>query len=40
MDIYTDAIIDAVKTNDKDLNKVVLKIVENISNYYSLMHKE
>lgn len=39
MDIYTDAIIDAVKTNDTDLNKVVLKIVEKISNYYSFMHK-
>lgn len=39
MDIYTDAIIDAVKNNDTDLNKVVLKVVENISNYYSLMHK-
>lgn len=40
MDIYADAVCDAIKHNDTDLNKVVLKIVENISNYYSLMHKE
>lgn len=39
-DIYADAVCDAIKHNDTDLNKVVLKIVENISNYYSLMHKE
>lgn len=40
MNIYADAVCDAIKQNDTDLNKVVLKIVENISNYYSLMHKE
>lgn len=40
MDIYADAFCDAIKHNDTDLNKVVLKIVENISNYYSLMNKE
>ena len=40
MDIYADAVCDAIKHNDTDLNKVVLKIVENISNYYSLVHKE
>lgn len=39
MDIYKDAIVDAVNHNDTDLNKVVLKVVENISNYYSIMHK-
>lgn len=38
--IYTNAIIDAVTHNEKDINKVVLKVVENISNYYCLMHKE
>lgn len=40
MDVYSDAVCDAIKHNDTDLNNVVLKIVENISNYYSLMHKE
>lgn len=40
MDMYADAVCDAIKHNDTDLNKVVLKIVENISNYYCLTHKE
>lgn len=40
MDIYADAICDAIKHNDTDLNRAVLKIVENISNYYCLMHED
>lgn len=40
MDMYADAICDAIKHNDTDLKKVVLKVVETISNYYSCMHKE
>lgn len=40
IDIYAAAIFEAAKQNETDLKKVVLKVVETISNYYSCMNKE